>query len=160
MIILKKATLCYVPGEDRVCMTAESDGSKQVLFWLTQRMSRRLVPVLCKHLERKTPKRSVISRDMQLSVFQREAEWQYESIEPVTTHEPPAMYLPGSIDYAFSGEITGLTFPVGNDEKAEFRMTLQELRQFLAIVYKLFVHAGWSTDVWPTWFTGGDQRKN
>ena len=160
MLILNKMTLLYVPDEDRICMTAQPDGSGPVLFWLTQRLCRQLIPVLCTHLERATPNKSVISRDMQLSVSQRDAEWQYQSSDPVRTDGPTPTFLPSRIDYTFSGELTGLMFPVGKDERAQFRMNLQELRQFLAILHNLFVQSGWSVDVWPSWFADGHRRQN
>jgi len=37
---------------------------------------------------------------------------------------------------------------------------LQELRQWLAIVYRQFNHAGWSMDVWPEWFLQSEPGQN
>jgi hypothetical protein len=160
MLILKKVTLQYVLNEDRICMTAEPDGMKPIIFWLTLHVCRQLVPVLCGHLERSTPERPVIGREMQLSCTQRDAEWRYESQAPVETSEAALMYLPSRIDYAFSGDITGLSLPLGEEEKADLRLTMQELRQLMAIMYRLFLHAGWPTDVWPAWFTDDEPGQN
>ncbi len=160
MLVLKKVTLAYVPEEDRIAMTAETDDARPVRFWLTQRICRNLYPVLCERLEQATPQRGVIGREMQLSVSQREAEWSFESSEPVQPQEPPPMFLPLRIDYTFSGDMTALAFPVGNDDRADFRMTMQELRQFMAILYRLFMHAGWPTDAWPSWLSADEPRQN
>ncbi len=160
MLNLKKVTLLYVPNEDRICMTAEPDGRTPVIFWLTLRVCQQLVPVLCGHLERSTPDRPVIGREMQLSCTQRDAEWRYESPEPVERAEAALMYLPSRIDYAFSGDLTGLSLPVGEEETADLRLTMQELRQLMAIMYRLFLQAGWPTDAWPSWFTVDEPGQN
>lgn len=160
MVVLNKVTQLYVPHEDRICMTAEAHDGRSVVYWLTQRICRQLVPLLCGHVDRITPDKRVVSRDMQLTCMQRQAEWRFQPSEPVQVPDGTTMVLPLKIDYAFTGDVATLSFPVVGDDRADLSLTAQELRQWLAIMYRLFSQAGWPTDVWPSWFTAAGEGRN
>lgn len=160
MPVLTKVTQLYVPEEDRICMTAEDREGNSLAFWLTQRMCRQLVPVLCGHLDRITPGRQVVSRDLQLACRQQDAEWNFQPSEPVRIEKGARMVLPLKIDYAFTGELSSLIFPVGGEGKAELTLNARELRQWLSIMYRLFRNALWPTDIWPAWIAQAGQFQN
>ncbi|MCE1274275.1 MAG: hypothetical protein LWW75_07115 [Chlorobiales bacterium] len=160
MPVLTKVTQLYVPEEDRICMTAEDRDGHSLAFWLTQRICRQLVPVLCRHLDRITPVRKIVSRDMQLACRQQHSEWHFQPSEPVRIENGARMVLPLKIDYVFTGELASLIFPAGGNENAELSLNAQELRQWLSIMYRLFRHAQWPTDVWPVWFAEVGQFQN
>jgi hypothetical protein len=157
---LKKVTLRFDPAEDRICMMAEPRDNKPILFWLTMRICRQLVPLLCGHLERTTPKKPVISHEIQLSCMQREAEWKFQSSKPVEMAGDSSMVTPSRIDYTFDGEVTALSFPVEGAQNVDLKLSLLELRQFLALLHRLFQRAGWPMDVWPAWFTVASPAAN
>jgi len=88
-----------------------------------------------------------------LSCQQRDAEWQLEPSEPVNLSAVALRILPDKVDLSFSAEGSALLFPLGNGESALLQMSMVELRQWLAIMYRQFKNAGWPMDVWPGWFT-------
>ncbi|NTV01830.1 MAG: hypothetical protein HGB04_03470 [Chlorobiaceae bacterium] len=159
MLTLKKVTLQYSPYEDRIRISGEHDSGDPVAFLLTMRMSRMLAGLLCTHLERTAPEKRLVGRDMQLACMQRDAEWQLKPAEPVRFETGMAMYLPEKFDLSCTPEIAAIAFPAGSD-RAELKMNMTELRQFLSVFYRLFRSADWPMDAWPEWFIAGEPANN
>jgi hypothetical protein len=150
--LLKKITFTYSEVEDRIRMSAELKNGEPVLFWLTLRLCRRLVRALIDHIERSVPRSSLVDTGLLLSCRQRDAEWQHESSEPVSFSAGSLKVLPEKIELSYSQHHAGLLFPLGDGQEAQLQMTLQELRQWLAILHRQFKKAGWPMEVWPAWF--------
>ena len=159
MLNLNKVTLQYSPHEDRILMSGEHDGGDPVAFLLTMRMSRSIVGMLCTHLDRITPEKPVLGRDMQMACRQRDAEWQRQPAEPVRCDKGMQMFLPEKIDFSCSSGMAALIFPAGN-EQAMLKMSLTELRQLLSLLHGLFLAASWPMEVWPEWLGAGEPANN
>lgn len=160
MLKLNKVTLQYSPYEDRIRMSGGHECGDPVAFLLTLRMSRALAGMLCSHLERSLPPGSPVSPDMQLACRQRDAEWQLQPAGPVQFETGMGMYLPEKFDLACSPNGAAITFPAGAADTARLGMNFTELRQFLSVLHRLFLTAGWPMDCWPEWFSTGENAVN
>ena len=160
MVELTKVTCMYSEVEDRIRMSAMLKEGEPVVFWLTRRLSCMLVRALTGHLERSVSRSALVDMGLLLSCQQRDAEWQHEPSEPVSFRDDSLRILPERVDLSCSAESAVLLFPLGNGEEAQLQMSSQELRQWLAIVYRQFKHAGWSMEVWPEWFSHAEPGRN
>jgi len=160
VVLLTKVTCSYCGVEDRVRMSALLKEGEPVVFWLTQRLSGQLVHALTGYLERSVSRSSLVDSGLLLSCKQRDAEWRHEPSDPVSYNAASHWILPDKVDMSFSDGHALLVFPFGDGKGAELKMSLQELRQWLGIMYRQFKHAGWSMEVWPGWFTNAQPGKN
>lgn len=160
MVLLTKVTFVYSELEDRIRMSAMLKVGEPVVFWLTQRLSCRLVRALTGHIESSVSSSVLVDMGLLLSCQQRDAEWQHEPSEPVNFSAVALRILPDKVDLSFSTEGSALLFPLGDGESALLQMSLVELRQWLAIMYRQFKNAGWPMDVWPGWFTQHGPGRN
>ena len=160
MVLLTKVTCMYSEVEDRIRMSAMVKEGEPVVFWLTRRLSCLLVQALTGYLERSVSPSALVDTGLLLSCRQRDAEWRHEPSVPVSCRDDSLGILPERVDLSCSAESAVLLFPLGNGEEAQLQMSLQELRQWLAIVYRQFNHAGWSMDVWPEWFLQSEPGRN
>jgi hypothetical protein len=143
---LQRITTEYSELEDRLRLSGETNDGK-VVIWLTQRLAKRLLPLLLQWLERQhtVPRRSVSLFNFgQLSV---------QAVD--TTPVPPMSWLATSIDISTSDKQVMLTFKKSNEQAARLSLTAVPLRQWLEILHEAYLHAGWPMDVWPTWMVGG-----
>ncbi len=141
-------------------MSAEFDGGSPVVFWLTLRLSVRLVKELASHLERQVSQSALVDTGLLLSCQQRDAEWQHEPAAPVMSSSASLWVLPEKVGLACSTQHAALLFQLGDGREAQLQMSLQELRQWLAIMYRQFQYAGWPMAVWPAWFLNPVYGKN
>lgn len=144
-------------------MATRFDGQHQVVFWLTLRHCRRIVPALTACLESKNADETVVDRSLTLSCRQHAAEWEQRkkpSAKPVMPSGEAHSVLPRQVTVACMEKGAALIFPLGNGKSAKLLMTLQELRQWLGILYRQFRQAGWPLDAWPEWFTNGSRSMN
>ncbi|NTW52402.1 MAG: hypothetical protein HGB22_07430 [Chlorobiaceae bacterium] len=152
MMVVEKVTFHYNEVEDRICMSANVVGGEKVVFWFTQRLSRRIADALCTYCENSRRNSSVVDKPMMLSCQQREAEWANKSPEPVRLEEGPSRsFFPVTVDLSFTPEQVQMRIPLQNGEVAAMPFTHSELRQWLSILYKTFQIAEWSTESWPAW---------
>jgi hypothetical protein len=158
--LLTKVTLKYSAIEDRIRMSAQLQGKEPVVFWLTLRLSIRLVRALTGHLEGSVSSSGLIDRGFLLTCRLREAEWQLEPSEPVSHSRASVLVLPEKVDLACSEQNASLLFPLGDGRQAQLQMNFTELRQWLGIVYRQFQTAGWPMEVWPAWFMQTEPGKN
>ncbi|HWQ27129.1 MAG TPA: hypothetical protein VN367_10180 [Chlorobaculum sp.] len=151
MLVLEKVTFHYNEIEDRICMSADVVGGEKVLFWFTQRFSRRIADALCAYCEKSRQDSPVIDRNLLLSCQQREAEWANKSPEPVKAEAATRSFFPATVNLTFSPEQVQMRFPLQDGEVAAMPFSQSELRQWLSILYRTFRLAEWSTDSWPAW---------
>ena len=152
MLLLTKVTVTYSEVEDRICMSAQLHEGEPVVFWLTLRLCRLLVKALTAHLERSVAGSALVDTGLLLTCRQRDAEWQHEPSEPVRYSAGSRVIVPERVDLSCTVESAALLLPVGEGDIAHLPLNLQELRQWLAIIYRQFQLAGWPLDVWPEWF--------
>ncbi|NTU57996.1 MAG: hypothetical protein HGB00_03640 [Chlorobiaceae bacterium] len=151
MMVLEKVTFHYNETEDRICMLADVVGGEKVVFWFTQRFSRRIGTALCSYCENSGRDSSVVDKPLMLSCQQREAEWANSSSEPVKVENSSRSFFPDRVDLTFSPERVQMRFPLKGGEVAVIPFNQTELRQWLSILYRTFHLAEWSTDTWPDW---------
>jgi len=159
-VLLTKITFTYSELEDRILMSAMAMEGKTVAFWLTQRLCSRLVRALTAHLQRSVSRSALVEMGLQLSCQQREAEWQHKPSEPVINRIESLLVLPEKVVLSCSSQSAILLFPFDDGSEAQLRLNLQELRQLLAIVYRLYQHAGWPKEVWPEWINSAEPGMN
>lgn len=153
MVLLTKVTCSYSEVEDRIRMSAMVKDGEPVVFWMTQRLCNRLVRELTGHLGKLVSQSTMIETGLLLSCYQRNAEWQHEPSTPVGFGEASLQILPEKVLLSCSAESVALLFPLIKDENAQLQLSLKELRQWMAIVYRAYQNAGWPMDAWPEWFT-------
>ncbi len=151
MLVLEKVTFHYNEVEDRICMSADVVGGEKVVFWFTQRFSRRIADALCAYCEQSRKDSTVIDKPLMLSCQQREAEWANQSPDPVKAEKASRSFFPYTVDLTFAPDQVQLRFPLQNGEVAAMPFTPTELRQWLSILYRTFQVAEWPTDSWPAW---------
>lgn len=157
---LKKVTLLYIDIEDRIRMSAEPESGDPVVFWLTQRMSGRLVGVLTKYLEKSEPEPGLIDRDVQLAFQQQDAGWRHVPSSPVRVEGTALSVLPAKIDVSYNPSGVVLSLPVDAGGVARLQMNRVELRQLLGVLHHQYRQAGWPTDSWPSWVTAPEPGRN
>lgn len=160
MVKLKKVTMQYIEIEDRIRMLADLDGDERAVFWLTQRLCKRLIPKLVHHLEHSAPDSLLVEKGLMLSVQQHDAGWQQKYSEPVRSSGLSRSVLPERVDLLCPAGGAAIIFPLAEGKPARLQMTMLELRQWMAVVYRLFKVAGWSMEVWPQWFTLSEPGRN
>ena len=160
MLLLTKVTVMYSELEDRIRMSAMLKEGEPVVFWLTFRLCSRLIPALTGHLERSVPQSTLVDMGLLLTCQQRDAEWHHEPSEPVSYRAGSKVVLPDRVDLTCSAESVVLLLPVGDGELSRMQLSLQELRQWLAIVHRQYQRAGWPMEVWPEWFGLAEPGRN
>jgi hypothetical protein len=160
MVMLKKVTLQYIEIEDRIRMSADLDGEEPTVFWLTQRLCRRLVQTLSGHIEHSAPQSLLVDKGLMLSVQQHDAGWRQTFSEPVRIGRLSRSVLPEKVDLICPAGGAAIIFPLYEGEPARLQMNMLELRQWLAVVYRQFQIADWPMEVWPHWFTLAESGNN
>lgn len=148
----------YDPIEDRIKLVAEleDDHSDTVVIMLTRRLLIRLVPNVSKALD--APKYSTSNDPVSLHQFAQSAASDVISTKtetPVVASEVTPVVLPVTVELAPSTKALKILFG-GNDVnngdiKYALPMPALHLRQWLAILYRLFGTAGWPAQVFPSW---------
>ena len=152
MIVLERITCEYIESEDRIRMSGEVASARPLVIWLTQRLLKRLIPMLIPLLE---DKQTDPHRAEAMQVFaQQAAKAQLKPQVPVQAQTAEAAWVASSVDIATTAQTVTLIFHALDGQKASFVMQAQPLRQWLDILHRLYVMAEWSQDVWPEWVKG------
>lgn len=147
LITLQRITTEYSESEDRLRLSGETNEGK-VVIWLTQRLAKRLLPLLLQWLERQ---RTVPRRALSLFNFGQQS---VQAADPAPTASQTS-WLATSIDISTNDKQVVLTFKNSDNQAARISLAAALLRQWLEILHETYLHAGWEMDVWPTWMVGG-----
>ena len=153
---LKRVTTEMHELEDRLQLVGELESGEPVVFWLTQRLVKRLVPHLLSWLQPAAPGVTAAASvpdyhtDAIQSFAQQAAVAQLPEQPPVQAAQQDSTLLIDSIDVVRTPEIIALTFKVG-ELKATLLMAQQPLRQWLAILHDQCRKGEWALDIWPDW---------
>lgn len=149
MIILERITCEYIEDEDRIRMSGEVAAATPVVIWLTQRMLQRLIPTLITLLEDKRTD-SHHAEIMQV-LAQQAVRAELQPQVPVQAQAASVIWVASTVDIATTMQALTLTFHALDGQAAYFVMEALPLRQWLGILYGLYVNAEWSQDIWPEW---------
>lgn len=152
---LKRVTTEMDESEDRLRLVGEVDSGEPVVFWLTQRLLKRMLPHLLSWLQpsssasRASPVPDYHTDAVQ-SFAQQAAVAQLAVEAPVQAKRQGSHMLVESIDITRTPDVIALTFKSG-EHKAALLLAQQPLRQWLAILHEQCRTAEWAMDVWPEW---------
>lgn len=146
---LQRVTTEYIDLEDRIRLSGEAENAELVVIWLSQRLLRRLLPVLLQWLGRQvdeTPRADALQ-----SFALQAALAELSGQKPIQAGADSATWLATSVDISQSDQMVGLTFRGDNQQSATLILAAQPLRQWLGIVHGAYLKAEWALDIWPAW---------
>lgn len=156
MANIHSATLSYDPVEDRIHLALLVDGGTAVRLWLTQRLARTLVGALANHLEKVEAMPLPSVRHVLMAQEQAEAVSALRPAPPVEVDRNDGGHLIGDISVTLAPEQIRLAFASGLDIKPCVVLDHILVRQWLGLLHRQFVRAGWPQDVWPGWMLDND----
>ena len=163
MITLQRITSEYIESEDRFRLTAISKAEETLILWITQRLLIRLVAHFLGWLEKEAPKVSRSSavdtgaKSTLQGMAQQSAVANLQNQSAVTATSESAILLVKEIDIKMSEEAAVLVFKYDDDQKAELSFTIQQLRQWLGMIHRLWRLAEWPVSIWPDWMDDNQQ---
>lgn len=154
MAEIRKVSLLYAPGEDRLALDTEDLDGATTRLWLTQRLCRALVTALLPMLQEAS---SLSLPGASEGVVQS---WEQAAAMADFGRTPGVQAMAGSIAGLVrtvhisppAAQMT-LTFDFGESDARVVTLTTAALRQTLAVMHSLQVEAGWPLDLWPGWIT-------
>ena len=156
----------YIDSEDRIRLTGKTDDDAVLGCMLTMRLLRRLIPHLLKTLEpgatqeipsdgatqaRQEATASSASNDLAQGMAQLRAQSAIKPEAPVNLPESETPWLAHAVDIAANEQQVLLTFRDGDEASLQVQLDGTQLRQWLGILFHLWVKAEWPTDLWPEW---------
>ena len=163
MITLQRITSEYIESEDRIRLTAISDAEETIILWLTQRLLIRLITHFLGWLEKDAPeiaRSSAIGQETKSALqgmAQQSAATNLQEQSAVTANSDSAALLVKEIDIKMSEEAVLLVFKCDDGQKAELSFTVQQLRQWLGMIHRLWRLAEWPVSIWPDWMDDNQQ---
>jgi len=151
--VLKRVTTEFIPAEDRVRLSGESDDGP-VVIWLTRRLLGLLLPVLLQRLDEQFASMMPEHRDTLQEFAQQAARDSLEPSAPVVVGEEGAVMLAISADISRAEYGVVLTFRDEAEGAFSLPLASEALRQWLQILYRADQQAGWQLPQWPAWLTG------
>ena len=137
-------TLRYVPTEDRLHVAARLEDGRAVRLWLTQRMARALVTVLARHLER-----VVAPGDPLPAARERVAAAPQNDALHAVPIDGAVAHLVRNVTLKLAAERVALCFVSDLDFRPSLVLDCARARQWLRLLQRQFVTAGWPLDAWP-----------
>lgn len=167
---LSRITTEYVGAEDRIRISGRVEQDRICVLWLTQRLTRQLVPVLLTWLRENTEPNSIDEVDIEGSAddapsarraVSRASEGR--SIAGITRETPPErvraeqaeeQWLVKAVDLKRGDKGVGLLLRGGKrEQQVGLRLTAEQLEQWLGIVMDCHLRATWPMDQWPDWMS-------
>ena len=163
MITLQRITSEYIKSEDRIRLTAISEAEETIILWITQRLLIRLIAHFLGWLEKEAPevaRSSAIGNETKSALqgmAQQSAAAKLPEQSAVTANSDSAALLVKEIDIKMSEEAVLLVFKCDEAWKAELSFTVQQLRQWLGMIHRLWRLAEWPVSIWPDWMDDNQQ---
>lgn len=153
---LSRVTTEYVPEEDRIRLAGVTGDSSIVVLWLTQRLVRRLVPVLTAWLEARS--KDLLQQEVLHVMAQQRAAQTLEPSEPVLARDAATSWLATTVDVHRGQADLAVTFR-DEEHRATVAFNQVQLRQWLVIIRNCHSAAEWHPDVWPEWMTEDQESR-
>ena len=163
MITLQRITSEYIKSEDRIRLTAINEAEETIILWITQRLLIRLIAHFLGWLEKEAPevaRSSAIGNETKSALqgmAQQSAAAKLPEQSAVTANSDSAALLVKEIDIKMSEEVVLLVFKCDEAWKAELSFTVQQLRQWLGMIHRLWRLAEWPVSIWPDWMDDNQQ---
>lgn len=151
---LEKLTLSYVPTEDRIRLDGQTPQGEVVLLWLTQRLGNRLIPVLSDWLHKQVTSHHYAYYH-EIQQFEQQKAQQARTVESaVNTDVVAHQWLVHAVDVGYNDQQMQLRFKGEHEtERAELRLSNQDMRQWFEILYRMYRQADWQSPDWPVWMS-------
>lgn len=167
MSSLHRLTTEYVETEDRIRITGELSHSADdagpaptVVLWLTQRLLNRLLPHLLDWLQQHDHPHRWSEATQGFAQQAAVAALQTQAAEPVRSSTHSLSCLVQSLQLSSTPEQLQLQFVTPNaqpEPRIHLSLAAQPLRQWLHILYDLYVRADWPMALWPQWLVEARQ---
>jgi len=151
MTEIQKFSLSYDAAEDRLAWDAEDKQGGTTRLWLTQRLCRAMVTAIVPMIK---PAAQEVARGHEATM----QSWQQAAavadlgkVSPVRTQAQTLTGLVREVNINPSANGLILTFQFGAEQPCVIGLNVVQLRQTLAVIYRLNVSAGWQLDIWPAW---------
>lgn len=160
---LQRVTTRFYAAEDRICISGELPQG-QIVLWLTQRMLRRVLPVLVDWLPKHDPIEDLVlpSSDLYVDLLQGFAQQaarrqleQMPAVPPVSGDVTTPEHLVCSVQVERSAQCLRMVFSSEQAPVAQMVLVPQSLRQWLNILFDAWHQAAWPADLWPAWMHDG-----
>ena len=148
---LDRVTTRYSVAQDRICLAGQLPGGSPVVLWLTQRLLRRLVPMLLAWLQEQGGAAQALYADALQGFAQQAARAQLQPQAPVQVPEGSRSCLVEGVDMGRSPEMVRLVFRDAQGAVAAMVLQAQPLRQWLGILFDAWQQGEWPLEVWPDW---------
>lgn len=155
----QRFTTEYVDHEDRIRLTYLTQDEACNIAWLTHRFLDRLVLHAVNWLEKST---RPMPRGDALQAFAQDVAVAKLPAQPAVQAEATTQpWVVQSVDFKFKETVAHLVLK-SRDEASHTELTMNtvELRQWLNIIHKQYVTAGWNMACWPDWLLERDNVAN
>ena len=159
-IVLSKVSLTYSPVEDRMRMTGRISESEMMVFWLTLRLSQKLVRAVSDFIEKASSIPPGSDPELVLSFQQSAAMVRKEPSDPVVAGGDTKSSRVERIDITQRKDVVLLNFFIPGGGSAQLSLSVQNARQWLGILRTQYQAAGWPMDVWPAWIAGATDKRD
>mgnify|MGYP001217942226 FL=1 len=156
---LQSITTRFDEHQDRFRLDALLKGSSTVSFWLTQRLLIRMIKHCLGTLKKQTGEIFNSQQDHQTNrappKFTKEVKRDLRHEEAVFIEDVTPNFLIQEVDISSGSAGVVLIFKEPNCSYS-LALSHNQLRQWLQIVYDLWVRAEWQVSIWPSWITQVD----
>lgn len=148
---LQRITSAYIDAEDRMRLTGELNSGDTLEVWLSQRLLLRLVPHLTLWLEQRGSTAFPMEIEQALEQHAASESLGTEAPTPVRHTGEGGSWLAQAVDMNAGDRAMRLAFRRDGEAPVTLTLTVQALRQWLGILYALWLQAEWPGEVWPEW---------
>ena len=154
---IKRFTTEFIPHEDRIRLSLESNDGAVRLLWLTRRLCVRLIPQIAKVLEQRA---KLYANAMQAPSNNAQRRRQMNALGKLESQEPVRagagaqveQHLVTMLAMRMTAQAILIDFKVSEDSIIQTIPFPEEaIRQWVVMLNACFRKGGWDDDVWPAW---------
>jgi hypothetical protein len=151
MVGIRKFSLRYDVGEDRIALDTEGEDGATSRLWLTQRFCRGLVQALVPVLEGTATAARVEHRSAVQAFEQAAAIAGFGKVEPVRPRPQTPVGLVKGAEIRPGPDRIAISFDLGQDRPFVLSAERPAIRQMLFVLRGLYKVAHWPAQFWPDW---------
>jgi hypothetical protein len=155
MTKIRKFSLAYDAGEDRIAWDAEGVDGGVTRIWLTQRFCREFVGALIARLPKASSADVAPEHEATVQGWEQAAAMSGFGKTPgVRVTAEASVGLVRAVHMTPTRVGLSLAFEFGAGETRSIDLDVAAVRQMLSVMHNLHVTAGWPTAFWPNWISG------